>query len=355
MILREQVGPGTVSVIIPTYNRADLVSHAIASALAQTHRPCEVIVVDDGSTDDTAERCRQWGDRIRYHRIANGGVSAARNAGIALARGEWVALLDSDDAWMPTKLEVQLAAHRAIPTAAWSVTGCELVDGAGQPRAGPQSFAGTFPLFRELGCDPEQLFAHHLQRIEVEAAAGRHICFQGDLFGLLFLGNVALPTSALMRRQFVADVGGFDPSLRVAEETEFFHRAAAQGPAIIIMSPVVRYRVAQGDSLTSSRHTVALTEAALRSLENASTRRPMSPEYQRAWRAGRRSLLLRLAYAHLSVRDGPAVRRALRRMRQSGLGLGKRGTALWAASLLPSPALGALHRGKRLLRRSEVR
>jgi GT2 family glycosyltransferase len=348
-------GPEAISVVIATYNRADLLPRAVASALAQTHPPCEVIVVDDGSTDDTAERCRQFGDRIRYHRIPTGGVSAARNTGIALARGEWVALLDSDDAWVPTKLEIQLTAHRAVPAAAWSVTGCELVDGTGERRPGPQSYAGTFPLFREFGYEPEGLFAHHLQRIEIEAAGGGHLAFHGDLFGLLFLGNVGLPSSALIRRQFFTDVGGFDPSLRVAEETEFFHRAAAAGSVIVIMSPLVRYRVAQGDSLTSSRHTVTLTEAALRSLEAASTRRPMNAEYRRTWSAGRRSLLLRLAYAHLSVRDGAAVRDALRRLRQSGLPLGRRGTALWAASLLPPPALGMLHRGKQLLRRPTPR
>ena len=340
-----------ISVVIPTYNRGALLPRAIASALEQTCSPYEVIVVDDGSTDDTAARCEAWGDRIRYLRIDNAGVSAARNAGIAIARGEWIALLDSDDAWVPTKLEVQLAAHAAVPAASWCVTGCEVVDGLGQPRPGLESFAGAFPIFRELGVKPERLFGRHLHLQEVVAAGARHVCFHGDLFGLLFFGNVALPSSALMRRAFLEQIGGFDPSLRLAEETEFFHRAAAYSPVIIVMSKLVCYRGADADSLTSARNAGPLTESALRSLDSASSRRPMHPRYSQAHAAGRRNLLLRLAYAQLSVRDGPAVRRTLRRLGEDGTSMGRRGAALWAASLLPPSALGVLHGGKRLLRR----
>jgi len=341
---------GSVSVVIPTYNRADLLPRAISSALGQTHAPHEVIVVDDGSTDDTAAQCRAWGDRIRYVCIVNSGVSAARNAGIAMAEGRWIALLDSDDTWEPTKLEVQMAACRAVPTARWSITGCEVIDAADQPRPGPQSFAAAFPLFHELGLDPERLFGQYLQRREVTAAGVRHVCFGGDLFGLLFLGNVGLPSSALIDRHLLRQVGGFDASLRMGEETEFFHRAAADSPVIIVMSRLVRYRTAQGDSLTAAANAASLTEIALRSLDSASVRRPLQPADRQAWDAGRRRLLLRLAYAYLSVRDGVAVRRTLRRLGESRLSLGRRGATLWVASLLPSSALGALHRGKRLLR-----
>ncbi len=341
----------SISVVIPTYNRAALLPRAIASALEQTYSPCEVIVVDDGSSDDTPQRCGEWGDRIRYLRIPNGGVAAARNAGIAEARGDWIALLDSDDWWEPAKLEVQMAAHRAIPAAAWSVTGCEIVDGSGGTRSGPQSFAGAFPIFGEVGCEPEQLFIKHLHPFSVTAAGGDHACFHGDLFGLLFLGNVALPSSALIRRAFFTHLGGFDASLRLAEETEFFHRAAAYSPALVVMSRLVNYRTASNDSLTAGHNVDRLTEIALRSLDAAATRRPMHADYREALANGRRNLLLRLAYAQLSERDGTAVRQTLRRLGESGVPIGRRGAAMWAASLLPPTALGALHGGKRLLRR----
>jgi GT2 family glycosyltransferase len=350
-----EVPEGSVSVIIPTYNRADLVSRAVASALEQTYAPYEVIVVDDGSTDDTAAQCEALGDRIRYVRIANGGVSAARNAGIALARGEWIALLDSDDTWEPTKLAVQMAAYQAVPAAAWSITGCELVDNDGRAYVGPGSFVDTFPVFREFGLDPERIFGQHLHRFEVTAGGVKHLCFHGDLFGLLFLGNVGLPSSALIHRRFIAKIGAFDGTLRMGEDTEFFHRAAAYSPVIIVMSRLVRYRAAHSDSLTAAVNAASLTEIALHSLEAASLRRPMQASHREAWIAGRRSLLLRLAYAYLSVRDGVAVRRTLRRLGEDGLPLGRRGVVLWSVSLLPPSALGALHWGKRTLRTARLR
>ena len=112
-----------VSVIIPTYNRAALVKEAVASVLAQTWREFELIVVDDGSTDDTPEALAPYASRIRLLRRENrGGVSAARNAGMAAARGEWLAFLDSDDLWLPEKLARQMAYLAAHPDAAWCQT-----------------------------------------------------------------------------------------------------------------------------------------------------------------------------------------------------------------------------------------
>src|SRR5687768_1729437 len=126
---------GLVSVVIPTYNRAYCVRRAIDSALAQTYPHLEVIVVDDGSTDGTAELMRTaYGHdgRVRYHRQANGGVSAARNRGIALARGEYVALLDSDDRWKPWKLQAQVACLEHAPDVGMVWTDMEAVDPDGK-------------------------------------------------------------------------------------------------------------------------------------------------------------------------------------------------------------------------------
>src|SRR5688572_5767710 len=100
--------PPLVSVVIPTYNYGHLVAEAVDSALAQTYPAVEVLVVDDGSTDDTWDRLARYGDRIRCVRQANAGLSAARNTGIRAAHGEYVALLDSDDAFHPRKLDLQM-------------------------------------------------------------------------------------------------------------------------------------------------------------------------------------------------------------------------------------------------------
>ena len=98
-----------VSVIITTYNRAPLLCNAIESALAQDYSDFEVIVVDDGSTDDTEQRVRDYDSQVRYVHQENKGLSTARNTGISVASGQYIALLDDDDWWMPGKLRLQSA------------------------------------------------------------------------------------------------------------------------------------------------------------------------------------------------------------------------------------------------------
>ena len=104
-----------ISVVIPCYNRVGLIARAVASAMAQSHRPHEIIVVDDGSTDGSADVAAGLCGPIQVLRQANAGAAAARNAGIAVATGDWVAFLDSDDEWHPDKLRLQLAAAARFP------------------------------------------------------------------------------------------------------------------------------------------------------------------------------------------------------------------------------------------------
>jgi glycosyltransferase involved in cell wall biosynthesis len=111
--------PGLVSIIIPVYNRPALLAEAVASALAQTYRPIEVIVVDDGSTDDTAAVAQALAaadaDLVRYARVPHGGVALAMNEGLRLASGEFIQILDSDDLLLPEKLSRQVGGLRAHP------------------------------------------------------------------------------------------------------------------------------------------------------------------------------------------------------------------------------------------------
>lgn len=107
----------SVSVVIPCYNRASILGRAIRSALAQTIVPDEIVVVDDGSRDDSVAVARSFGERVRVIEQPNAGAAAARNRGIAAARGDWVAFLDSDDEWRPEKLQRQFAAVQQFPEA----------------------------------------------------------------------------------------------------------------------------------------------------------------------------------------------------------------------------------------------
>ncbi|MDY0039233.1 MAG: glycosyltransferase family A protein, partial [Desulforhabdus sp.] len=108
MRIAETSMAAVVSVIIPTYNRASFLKEALDSVLLQQNAEMEVIVVDDGSTDDTAAIVESFGRAVTYLYQSNAGVSAARNTGIKAARGRWLALLDSDDLWLPGKLQFQL-------------------------------------------------------------------------------------------------------------------------------------------------------------------------------------------------------------------------------------------------------
>lgn len=197
------------SVIIPTWNRRDLIARAIDSVFAQTRPVEEIIVVDDGSTDGTCEYLAdRYGERIFYVRQDNAGVSAARNRGMALARGRYLALLDSDDEWLPEKTARQVAFLEAHPD-----IGMVLCD-----------------VFR---VNPDgsliDVFDRRLQ-VPTDGPALRWI-----------LRDPALaPLSVLMRREVYETVGGFDESLRTAEDLDFHLRIAARWPIGVITEPLAR-------------------------------------------------------------------------------------------------------------------
>jgi glycosyltransferase involved in cell wall biosynthesis len=122
----------TVSVVIPAYNHASYLRQTIASALAQTWRDFETIVIDDGSTDNTAEVAASFGDAIRYIRQANRGIAGARNTGIKQARGEFISLLDDDDLWEPDYLESVIPIFRQYPDTMAVHTGWQGIDKTGR-------------------------------------------------------------------------------------------------------------------------------------------------------------------------------------------------------------------------------
>jgi len=340
----------TVSVVIPSYNRAEWLPATVQSVLAQTHPSTEILIIDDGSTDNTAEVCARFPAPVRHLRQSNAGVGAARNHGMREARGELIALLDSDDVWEPTKLEVQVALHRLRPEIGWSVTNAITIGLDGAVLSGRQGFERNFSLFDGLGVGAEEFFARWFERVELEAAGTRHVAWCGDAFAPLFLGNFTSPTCVLLARSLVRWVGGFDESFRLAEETEYFHRVAARAPLGVITTPLFRWRVGQLVSLVSAQNVVTLIENALTSGDRAAKLRvPIAPAAQAAREQGRRRLLTDLAYTQLSIREGRAARAAVRDARRAGAS-GMRLTLISALGMLPAPVLSVLHALKRRLR-----
>jgi hypothetical protein len=339
-----------VSVVIPTYNRAELVRETVASVLQQSHPPSEVIIVDDGSTDGTAAVCAAFVEPVRYIRQENAGVSAARNRGIREARGDWIAFVDADDVWVPQKLEVQLAALHQVPEARWCASDCRVIGMDGQPVSGRQGFEAVFGVFGAVGETADAFFARWLVSVDVAAGGEHHTCFHGDFFPVLLHGNVVLPSSAVVHRSLFSDAGSFDEQLRLAEETEFFHRASVHAHGVMVMSPLVGYRVAQEGSLTNPANTPRLIRNALASIDRAAARRgALTPAEQKISREGHRRLLTELAYAELSLFNRAAARAAVQHAWRAGASKTPRTAAIFAASLLPSSALRGLHRLKRMV------
>ena len=210
-----------VSVLIPTYNREVQVQNAIESALAQTVSDLEVIVVDDGSSDDTGKILEEiYGDRIRYYAQPNQGVPVARNKGIAEARGEWIAFLDSDDLWENDKLEWQFKALE---------------------RFGPQCGA----------CYTDVRFFNHPETRTMFQLAGGSYQHEGemgvstDVMKLLVkpggAGMVVCPSSFLARADVVRRTGPLDPKRRFHQDPEFMFRLAMLTGFCYVNRPLVKF------------------------------------------------------------------------------------------------------------------
>ena len=340
-----------VSVVVPTYNRADRLKDTVASILAQTVQPLEVLIVDDGSKDDTARVCRAFPPPVRYIFRENGGSAAARNTGMRAAKGEYIAFLDADDVWEPTKLEIQLALHAAHPEIGWSATNHFTTDRSNQPLPGVQGFARDLPAFEAAGLGPDAFFALAMTRSEVTAAGGRHVAYTGDAFELSFYGNFVYPSCAMLRRSVMDRAGLFDESLRCAVDTEYFHRVSAHAPIGIVMTPLFRWRRGPGETIVSSANMEQLVRNALLSVDRAAELRALSPRARTLYVESRRRLLLRLAYVELSNLNRAAARHTIRRAWAEGAQVTPRGLGIYGASLLPGAALRGLHQLKRRLGR----
>jgi glycosyltransferase involved in cell wall biosynthesis len=206
-----------VSVIIPTYNRLPMLKEAIHSVLNQNFEDFELIVVDDGSTDGTAEEIRKYGGRVKLlHHSENRGVSAARNRGILHSRGKYIAFLDSDDLWVKGKLKIQVAFLDENP---------------------------HYPL-----CYTDEIWIRRGKRVNPMV---KHTKYSGWIFEKCLPLCTISPSSAMMRKTLFPKVGLFDEALPVCEDYDFWLRISARFPIFFINKKLIVKRGGHSDQLSN--------------------------------------------------------------------------------------------------------
>jgi glycosyltransferase involved in cell wall biosynthesis len=245
-----------VSVIIPCYNGGARLRQAVSSVERQTHPVHEIIVVDDGSTDDTWEVIQSLGSRVRGFRQRNSGPSAARNLAFARSTGNWISYLDADDEWLPHKIERQMAVLAANPTLRWCATNFFLVH-------------------------PDRVEPLELQR-QAERTVSTRQRFE-DFLDAEGWGVTLLPSTVVVEASLIREVEGWNEALRGPEDVDLWYRLAILAPGVgYVPEPCVRY---SADNPTSLSKTASQSAYKVQMVQRALTLWP--PETARAARARR--------------------------------------------------------------------
>ena len=207
-----------LTVIIPTYNRGWILKEAIDSVLTQDYKDFELIVVDDGSTDNTSEILASYGNDIRVLFQENKGVSAARNRGIAEASGQFIAFIDSDDLWLPQKLSTQVEFFNQTPDA--------------------------------LICQTEEVWIRKGKRVNPKM---RHKKPSGMIFEPSLELCLVSPSAVMIRRVLFDRVGAFDVTLPACEDYDLWLRISCRFPVHLIDTPLIIKRGGHNDQLSSMK------------------------------------------------------------------------------------------------------
>lgn len=205
-----------ISVIIPSWNRARALARALRSVSAQTLAVGEVLVIDDGSADETPWMLRSWFPAVRRIRQPNRGVSRARNEGIRVARGEWLAFLDSDDVWHPRKLQRQAEALAAHPS--------------------------------HLICHTDEIWIRRGRRVNPMKKHAKH---GGWIFPHCLPRCVISPSSVLIHRHLFTEVGLFDEHLPACEDYDLWLRICARHPVLYCPEPLITKYGGHEDQLSA--------------------------------------------------------------------------------------------------------
>jgi glycosyltransferase involved in cell wall biosynthesis len=221
-----------VTVIVPTFNRADLLPHTVASILGQTEPPAEIVVVDDGSTDGTEVLAESFPPRVKYVRIENSGACRARNVGASLATTPWIAFCDSDDLWRPDKLAAQRRLLRAVPGLEYAFSNFQVVTG------------GTWSASTKFDEAPPQFWDLPTRQIEPGA-----FVIDAPMFGALIGFQPIFPSTVILSQDRLRRVGGWAEHLGriLSEDLEFTLRCVTEPPIGVNAEPLVGIRKHPGN------------------------------------------------------------------------------------------------------------
>ncbi len=311
-----------VSILLPTYNRADLLPRAVESVLAQTFPNWELIIWDDGSTDSTQEVLNGFRDsRIHYSYAGNHGQAYALNQAFQLAHGEYIAILNDDDQWAENKLERQLGSFANIPNLDIVFANYLNINHATGKRI--------------KGFDQER---EALQKLQVHRLINHQYLILDGLLPALAETNFIASDSTLLKREAMSKIGPFNESLKVGEDLEFWWRASLLGLTFAYTDDVLMIRNKLPGGLTSSQvltlqnHLQALDACAqdLRTFGREELLPALTGAYRNAWQ----NMMLAQAYAG----NKPGVRDAFRHSLEYGLRPGT--LRLLVEALLAKPQKG---------------
>ena len=241
-----------ISVIMPTYNRASYLSGAIESVLGQTFQDFELIIIDDGSTDDTHTVVNPYlkDKRIRYFMQQNGGAAAARNHGLAVRQGKYVAFIDSDDTWEKNKLTLQWAVMNQLPDVGIVCSDFSSLDDEGcREQSHIRSY---FSVFDDYGLRYEDVFQYVITTPVKGLAADAQV-YWGNVYETMIFGNIILTSTCLCRAEVFKHTGVFDTRYSTLDDYDLFLRICRHFPIAYIDQSLVCYRYSN-DQLSGDIH-----------------------------------------------------------------------------------------------------
>lgn len=252
-----------VSILIPAFNAGNFIQETLESVLAQTYPNIEIIVVDDGSTDDTQKKVLAFGDQIKYIYQPNGGIGSARNRGMALAQGQLIALLDADDISHPDRIAIQVDYLQRNPDIILCSTDFSAFNSSGHVSDSyirnyygiiRSTSGGIERLYEEkqiLDTSQSSLFRDNSREVEI---------YYDYIYNKIVWGNFVHPPTVMLRRSVAEIVGSFDEKLFFACDYDWLIRISRLGKIGYIEQPLLKYRLHMGQSSSHRNNEPALLE-----------------------------------------------------------------------------------------------